>query len=176
MNAFWSFFWPLLGFGLLAGVVAGLIGYRRRPGMLLVDYLRRRARVPIAGGVVCVVAALLWMGPLGAADRFVTAVDREVRASLVYNEMTMMQAHLHRHPLTRDVALSGPADDFQRGALAEALENLPGVHDASWGMRAGACRWCWRQRLRRCWVTQSVWSLPTSSNCGDDTARNGVGN
>ena len=137
MNAFWSFFWPLVGFGLLAGVVAGLIGYRRRPGMLLVDYLRRRARVPIAGGVVCVVAGLLWMGPLGAADRFVTAVDREVRASLVYNEMTMMQAHLHRHPLTRDVALSGPADDFQRGALAEALENLPGVHDASWGDAGG---------------------------------------
>jgi len=137
MNAFWSFFWPLLGFGLLAGVITGLVGYRRRPGMILVDYLRRRARVPIAGGVVCVVAALLWMGPLGAADRFVTAVDREVRASLVYNEMTMMQAHLHRHPLTRDVALSGPADDFQRGALAEALENLPGVHDASWGDAGG---------------------------------------
>jgi len=137
MNAFWSFFWPLLGFGLLAGVIAGLIGYRRRPGMLLIDYVRRRARVPIAGGVVCVLGALLWMGPLGAADRFVTEVNREVRASLVYNEMTMMQAHLHRQPLTRDVALSGPADDFQRGALAEALGNLPGVHDASWGDASG---------------------------------------
>lgn len=137
MNAFWAFFWPILGFGLVAGVIAGLVGFRRRPKMLLADYLRRRTRVPIAGGVLCVLAALLWTGPLGGADRLVGEVDREVHQSLVENEMTMMQAHLHRGPLTRDLALSGPADDFQRGALAEALEALPGVHDASWGNAGG---------------------------------------
>lgn len=137
MNAFWVFFWPLIGFGLVAGVVAGLIGYRRRPGMLLVNYLRRRARVPAAGALACIIAALLWTGPLGGADRFVTAVDREVRASLVYNEMTMMQAHLHRGPLTRRIALSGPADDFQRGALAGAISALPGVSSAYWGSADG---------------------------------------
>ena len=137
MNAFWAFFWPVIGFGLVAGVIAGLIGYRRRPGMLLVDYLRRRARIPIGGGVACILAALLWMGPLGGADRFTAAVEREVHASLVYNEMTMMQAHLHHHPLTRRIALSGPADDFQRGALAEALSALPGVSNAYWGSADG---------------------------------------
>lgn len=137
MNAFWVFFWPLIGFGVIAGVIAGLIGYRRRPGMLLVVYLRRRARVPIAGGIACMLAALLWTGPLGGADRFIAAVDREVHASLVDNEMTMMQAHLHRHPLTRRIALSGPADDFQRGALAEALSALPGVSTARWGSADG---------------------------------------
>jgi len=137
MNAFWSFFWPMIGFGLLAGVIAGLVGYRRRPGMLLVAYRKRRLRVPVAGGLACVLAALLWTGPLGGADRFVAAVDREVHQSLVYNEMTMMQAHLHRGPLTRRIALSGPADDFQRGALAEALSALPGVSTARWGSADG---------------------------------------
>jgi hypothetical protein len=137
MNAFWSFFWPMIGFGLLAGVIAGLVGYRRRPGMLLVAYRKRRLRVPVAGGLACILAALLWTGPLGGADRFVAAVDREVHQSLVYNEMTMMQAHLHRGPLTRRIALSGPADDFQRGALAEALSALPGVSTARWGSADG---------------------------------------
>ncbi len=137
MNAFWSFFWPMIGFGLLAGVVAGLVGYRRRPGMLLVAYRKRRLRVPVAGGLACILAALLWTGPLRGADRFVAAVDREVHQSLVYNEMTMMQAHLHRGPLTRRIALSGPADDFQRGALAEALSALPGVSTARWGSADG---------------------------------------
>lgn len=137
MNAFWSFFWPMIGFGLLAGVIAGLVGYRRRPGMLLVAYRKRRLRVPVAGGLACILAALLWTGPLGGADRFVAAVDREVHQSLVYNEMTMMQAHLHRGPLTRRIALSGPADDFQRGALAEALSALPGVSTARWDSADG---------------------------------------
>jgi hypothetical protein len=137
MNAFWSFFWPVIGFGVVAGVIAGLIGYRRRPGMLLAVYLKRRARVPAAGALACILAALLWSGPLGGADRFVTAVNGEVHASLVYNEMTMMQAHLHRAPLTRRIALSGPADDFQRGALAEALSALPGVSSAYWGSADG---------------------------------------
>ena len=137
MNAFWSFFWPVFAFGLLAGVVAGIVGFRRRPKMLVIAYKRRRFRVPVAGGLACILAALLWTGPLGGADRFVAQVERSIHGSLVYNEMTMMQAHLHHGPLTRRVALSGPADDFQRGALAEALGALPGVSSARWGSADG---------------------------------------
>jgi hypothetical protein len=137
MNAFWTFFWPVFGFGLLAGVISGIIGFRQRPGMLLVDYLRRRTRIPAAGAILCIIAALLWTGPLGGADRFVATVNREVQASLIYNEMTAVHVHLHRHPLTRELALAGPADDFQRGALAEALTALPGVEGASWGEGGG---------------------------------------
>jgi hypothetical protein len=137
MNAFWSFFWPVFGFGLLAGVLAGLAGFRLRPKTPATDYLRRRNRVIGAAGFGCIVAALLWTGPLGGADRFVVQVDREVRQSLVYNEMTMMHAQLHRGPLTRRIALSGPADDFQQGALAAALSALPGVSSASWDDASG---------------------------------------
>jgi hypothetical protein len=137
MNAFWSFFWPLIGFGLLAGVISGLIGFRQRPGMLLVDYLRRRTRVPLAGAALCIVAAALWTGPLGGADRLIANIDREVQVSLAYNEMTAVHVELHRHPLTRQLALAGPADDFQRGALAEALSALPGVEGANWNGGGG---------------------------------------
>ena len=137
MNAFWSFFWPLVSVGMLTGVTMGLIGFRRRPGMLLADYLRRRMRYPLAGALGCVVAALLWTGPLGAADRLVAAVDKSVRDDLVYYEMTPVQAHLHRGPLTRRLALSGPADDFQREQLALVLSDLPGVSSAVWGDGSG---------------------------------------
>jgi hypothetical protein len=137
MNAFWTFFWPLVGFGMVAGVIAGLIGFRQWPRMLLVDYLRRRTRVPLAGAALCLIAAALWTGPLGGADRFIANIDREVRASLIHNEMTAVHVQLHRHPLTRQLALAGPADDFQRGALAQALSALPGVEGASWDGGAG---------------------------------------
>lgn len=137
MNAFWSFFWPLFSFGLLAGVSAGLIGFRRQAGMLLKTYLRRRTRIPAAGALVCIVAALLWTGPLGAADRLVARIDREVHDDLVYYEMTQVQVHVHRAPLTRRLALSGPADDFQREQLALVLSNLPGVSTAMWGNADG---------------------------------------
>jgi hypothetical protein len=137
MNPFFSFFWPVFGFGLLSGVLAGLVGFRLRPKTASADYLRRRNRVTVGAGLACILAALLWTGPLGGADRFVARVDREVRQSLVYNEMTMMHAHLHRGPLTRRIVLSGPADDFQQGALAAALSALPGVSSASWDDASG---------------------------------------
>ena len=137
MNAFWSFFWPMIGFGLLAGVIAGLVGYRRRPGMLLVAYRKRRLRVPVAGGLACVLAALLWTGPLGGADRFVAAVDREVHQSLVYNEMTMMQAHLHRGPLTRRIASVRSRRRFPARRTGRSLSALPGVSTARWGSADG---------------------------------------
>jgi len=137
MNPFFSFFWPVFGFGLLAGVLAGLAAFRLRTQTASADYLRRRNRVLGGAGLGCIVAALLWTGPLGGADRFVDQVDREVHQSLVYNEMTMMHAHLHHGPLTRRIALSGPADDFQRGALAGALSALPGVSSASWDDAGG---------------------------------------
>jgi hypothetical protein len=137
MNAFWNFFWPLVGFGLLAGVICGLVAYRLRPKADLGAYTRRRNLTLVGTALVSNLAALLWTGPLGGADRFVAQVNQEVRQSLIDNEMTMMHAELHRHPLTRRLALTGPADDFQRGALAEALEALPGVSNASWDDASG---------------------------------------
>jgi hypothetical protein len=137
MNAFWTFFWPVFGFGVLAGVIAGLVGFRMGPNSRPPEYLKRRNKVLIATAVGTIVAALLWTGPLGGADRFITQIDKSVHDSLVYNEMTQVSAHLHRGPLTRRLALSGPADDFQRGALAGVLSDLPGVSTARWDSAGG---------------------------------------
>ncbi|MBV9527637.1 hypothetical protein [Sphingomonas sp.] len=137
MNAFWAFFWPLVGFGMLAGVLSGIAGFRRRPGMLVADYRRRRVRFPAGAAMLCVAAALLWTGPLGGAGRLVAAIDKSVHDDLVYYEMTPIQANLHRAPLTRRLALSGPADDFQREQLSLVLSDLPGVSSAMWGDAGG---------------------------------------
>ena len=128
MNAFWSYFWPAFGAGLLFGVVAGAIGFRPRA--------KRNLALGV-GVVVSLGAALLWHGPLGAADRFAADVERNARRTAVYYEVPQVSAHLHRGPLTRQILLSGPADDFQRVELVRLMEDIPGVSDASWSSGGG---------------------------------------
>jgi hypothetical protein len=128
VNAFWSYFWPAFGIGLAVGVITGAIAYRRRASRL----------IKLVVGVACSIAlTALWHGPLGGADQFSAKVDRGIRATLVYYEMTQVTAHLHRDPLTRRVLLSGPADDFQRGELVRLMEELPGVSSATWSPDGG---------------------------------------
>jgi hypothetical protein len=78
------------------------------------------------------VLAALWHGPLGAADRFSTRVERNARKALDYYEMTQITGHLHRGPLTRRLILAGPADDFQSSELVRLMSQLPGVNRAQW--------------------------------------------
>ena len=128
MNAFWAYFWPAFGLGLAAGVIAGAIGFRRRS---------RRVVALTAGVVASIVLATLWHGPLGGAATFETKVNRGIKATLVYYEMTQVTAHLHHGPLTRRVLLSGPADDFQRSELVRLMNELPGVSSTSWSSDGG---------------------------------------
>ena len=51
-------------------------------------------------------------------------------------EMPKIEAHLHRAPLTRQLVLSGKADDFQTSELARLLSQLPGVTTAQWSESA----------------------------------------
>lgn len=128
MNALWSYFWPCFAVGLLVGAIAGLIAFRRRRG--------RELRV-VAGLACALVLAALWHGPLGGAERFHARVERDIQQMLVHYEMTQVTAHLHQHPLTRRVMLSGPADDFQRQALIAYIDTIPGVASATWSDSAG---------------------------------------
>ena len=123
MNAFWTYFWPPLGAGLIVGVIAGDIAYRGRFG---------RALVLAAGVAISLALAALWHWPLGAADHFTREVEQTVRRAMIYNEIPEVSGHLHRDPLTRRVLLSGPADDFQRGQLVEIINQVPGVESVSW--------------------------------------------
>jgi hypothetical protein len=123
MSLLLSYFWPGFAAGLLVGMLAGLIAFRRRS--------RRNAAI-VLGIFSTIALAAIWHGPLGASDRFTRQVERNARSALDYYEMTKVTAHLHRGPLTRRLVLAGPADDFQTTELARLLSQLPGVSRAQW--------------------------------------------
>lgn len=124
MTSGWQYFWPLFAAGLVVGVASGLMGFRRVAGT-------RRAVLAV-GFAAAMASAMLWHWPLGAADRFVAAVEKEARFVLVDWEMSAVDARLQRAPLTRRLELSGPADEFQRGELARLMDLVPGVSGATW--------------------------------------------
>jgi hypothetical protein len=122
LNALWTYYWPPLTVGILIGVTVGFVAFRR---------MRRNVALSL-GAVLTIALAVSWHGPLGAADRFASQVERTARDTLVYYEMVQVQAHLRDGPLTRQLALSGAADDFQRSELVRIMSELPGVSSASW--------------------------------------------
>ena len=128
MSIFWFYFWPPIGAGLVIGVITGAFGFRPRS--------RRSVAVAI-GAIAAIALAVLWHGPLGAADRYVAAVERSVRQTIVYWDIPQVSGHLHRGPLTRTVLLSGPADDFQRSELVRIIGDVPGVERATWSTGGG---------------------------------------
>ena len=128
MSTLWPYFWPPLGAGIVIGLIAGVIAFRR---------LRIRNFVFAIGLALSVGLAALWHGPLGGADRFAREVNLTVRAALIYNEIPEVSGHLHRGPLTRRVMLSGPADDFQRSELLRVMNEVPGVGSATWSANGG---------------------------------------
>lgn len=129
MNPLWSYFWPVFAVGLVAGGIAGSVGFRRRA----------KGALALAIGIAVTLAAIaLWHGPLGAAQRLTTSVERDARATLDFYEMSRVAAHLHRGPLTRHMVLAGPADHFQRTELVRTIDTLPGVGSAGWTDEAGA--------------------------------------
>jgi hypothetical protein len=128
MNTLLAYFWPALGAGLVVGIIAGAIGFRRA----------RRRNAALAIGVLASLAlAALWHGPLGGAHRFSAEVERGVQATLVYYQTPQVTGHLHHGPLTRRVLLSGPADDFQRSELVRLINQVPGVSSTSWSSDGG---------------------------------------
>jgi hypothetical protein len=79
----------------------------------------------------------LWHGPLGAADRLASDIERRARATFVFYEIPQVSGHVHHDPLTRRVLLSGPADDFQQRELVRLIDEIPGVSGASWSADGG---------------------------------------
>lgn len=121
MNPLWTYFWPCLAAGLLAGLIAGFAGFRRK------------RKLPfLVGMVLAVGAAAAWNGPLGASGRFSATIERQAREALDHYEMPNVSAHLHRAPLTRRLILVGKVDEWQRGELVRLFSQLPGVSRAAW--------------------------------------------
>jgi hypothetical protein len=123
VNAFWAYFWPPLGAGLVVGVIAGDFAFRASG----------KRTISLALGVVAtILLAAAWHGPLSGADEFSGTVEHTIRQALVYNEIPEVSARLQRAPLSRRILLSGPADDFQRRELIKLVKEVPGVESASW--------------------------------------------
>lgn len=126
MNVLLSYFWPVAALGLIAGAVAGTIALRKQRNWLMA-----------VGIVVALAGAVLWHGPLGAAERLASKVNSTAEFVLADWEMSQVDGRLHRQPLTRRLMLSGPADDFQRGELVRILSTIPGVSRATWSGDGG---------------------------------------
>ena len=139
MNAFWDFYWPLFTAAVILGVVVGAIGLRattaRRPKTR--EFRRRATLAVVAGGISVLAAGLLWHGPLGTRERFVTTIERQSRQVLNDWEMPQVQARVERDPLKRTLVLSGRADDFQRSELVRIMDGVPGVANVRWADTKG---------------------------------------
>jgi len=142
MSALSSYVWPLIALALVIGLVTGAIGFRESqlaskdslapPTPRPPEYRRKRLICLASGFVLALVAAPIWSGPVGGADRFTATIERQAREALNYYEMPKITAHLHRGPLTRRLVLQGQADDWQRGELVRLFSQLPGVSGAQW--------------------------------------------
>ena len=132
MSPLVDYLWPSLAAGAGTGLVVFTVMFRRK--------LAGRKRLGwVAGGAAAAIAcSLLWSGPLGGAQHFIDRIEGNARQALTYYEMTQIDARLARTPLTRELLLRGPADDFQSSELVRVLSKLPGVSEARWSRGHGA--------------------------------------
>src|SRR5207245_6762966 len=99
---------------------------------------QRRVTFMVVGATLSIVAAAVWHGPLGAADRFAARIERSARQVLTANYAPGgVNVHIHHGPLTRQLMLSGPSNDFQQAEAARLLRQIPGVTDATWTTSTG---------------------------------------
>ena len=84
------------------------------------------------GLAATIASAVLWHGPGGAAERFVTRSEADLRQMLDYFEMSQVTGRVQRDPVARRIFYSGRADDFQRSELVRLGEELPGIGEARW--------------------------------------------
>jgi len=97
-----------------------------------------RRKLPLLLGLLAAWAATaIWHGPLGTGERLAARLEGSARAALVRLEMPQVNARVPRSPLTRNMTLSGAADDFQRKELARIISARPGVGSAGWSPAGG---------------------------------------
>jgi hypothetical protein len=125
LNPLLDYFWPCIAIGLVIGALTLSIVFRRRLSGI-------RKWLVIGSGIVgSAVGALLWSGPGGGGKRFIGTVEPLARRTLEHYEMTQIKARLGHAPLTRQLILEGPTDDFQRSELVRLMGQLPGVSEAA---------------------------------------------
>lgn len=130
MTALTDYVLPSIAVGAALGAISATIVYRRRlAGARKLRWL--------GGGIVAAIAAsLLWSGPLGGAEALIDRIEGDARLTLENYEFTQVQARLARSPLSRELLLSGPADNFQTRELVRIMGNIEGVDKARWTREA----------------------------------------
>ncbi len=132
MSPLMAYFWPSFAAGVVVGAIALTIIFRRN-----LSGLRKWLAVDVAI-LTAVLLSLVWSGPLGGGRKYIDSVEPAARETLDYYEMTQVKARLGQAPLTRELILEGPADDFQRSELVRVMSQIPGVSGAAWKGGNGA--------------------------------------
>jgi hypothetical protein len=91
-----------------------------------------RPTIFLLGVAATLAATAIYHGPMGKADEFAGAIEKDARAELDRQEMVQIDARLERGPLRRTLVLSGPADDFQREELPRIMIRTKGVDAVRW--------------------------------------------
>lgn len=92
----------------------------------------------LVGFAAALLAGWLAHGPLGRGEAFIGHLEAQAQAVVRDSELPGVQVRLSRDPLTREVILSGPADDFQREGqgqfpgLNDRVRAVPGISGVRW--------------------------------------------
>jgi len=79
----------------------------------------------LIGLSAALLAGLISHGPLGRGEAFLGTIEARVNEEIRKAALPGVTAHLGRGPLSREVVLTGNANDFQR----EGMGQLPGIND-----------------------------------------------
>ena len=79
----------------------------------------------LIGAAAALAAGLVSHGPLGRGEAFVASLEARAQEEVRKAELPGVTAHLSRSPMSREVVMTGNANDFQR----EGMGQLPGIND-----------------------------------------------
>jgi hypothetical protein len=83
-------------------------------------------------------AGLVWHGPAGQGEKLANAIEADARNIVAQSQLPGISVRLEREPLSRNLVVSGTANDLQR----EGLGSQFGVKDyARATPRVGQVRW-----------------------------------
>jgi hypothetical protein len=79
----------------------------------------------LIGTAAALASGIISHGPLGRGQAFAGSLEARVNAEIQKAELPGVTARLGHDPLSREVVLTGNANDFQR----EGMGQLPGIND-----------------------------------------------
>lgn len=92
----------------------------------------------LIGLLLALLAGMIWHGPAGNGERLVGRIEADARNLVAQTNLPGLSVRAERDPLSRDLVISGPANDLQR----EGLGSQNGVMDyARAAPNVGSVRW-----------------------------------